>query len=106
MTAAYHPESVLKVQKICQNLRKYELLFLKYKCYFFGVQNKINLSAQYKLLPPYGTSFPAFWHKFCRLLTRVLPHYGASFVPYGPVLKKQTAVQKSVAFSRGCRSLS
>jgi hypothetical protein len=24
MTAAYHPESVQKVQKVCQNLRKYE----------------------------------------------------------------------------------
>jgi len=24
MTVAYHPESVLKVQKVCQNLKKYE----------------------------------------------------------------------------------
>jgi len=31
-----------------------QILFLQYKCYFFGVHNKKNLSAQCKLLPPYG----------------------------------------------------
>jgi len=41
---------------------------------FFGVQNKKNLSAQYKLLPPSGTSFAAvqtfaaLWHEFCHLM--------------------------------------
>ncbi len=61
------------------------MLFLQYKCYFFGVQNKKNSSAQYKLLPPKGASFAALWHEFCRstnfcrLMAQVLP-------PYGPVL--------------------
>jgi len=45
-----------------------QMLFLQYKCYFFGVQNKKNLSVQYKLLPPYGASFTALWHEFYRLM--------------------------------------
>jgi hypothetical protein len=89
MTAAYHPESVLRVQKVCQNLRKYEyLLFLQYKCYFFWCAEQKNLSAQYKRLPPYGTSFAAFLRKFCRLMTQVLPPYGASFAALWPSTKK------------------
>jgi hypothetical protein len=49
---------------------------------FFGVQHKFwcagkkNLSAQYKLLLPFGVSF-------CCLLARVLPPYGACFAALG-----------------------
>ncbi len=81
MTAAYHPESVLNVQK-------------------------------YKLLPSYGASFAAFWCEFCRLMMQILLHYDASFATLWPSTKKQSAVQKSIAFPRGgggvcvCRSLS
>jgi len=32
-----------------------------------------------QVLPPYGTSFAALWHQFCRLMAPVLPPYGASF---------------------------
>jgi len=66
---------------------------LHYKCYFcsanaiFEVQllffwcaeQKKNLSAQYKLLPPYGASFATFWREFCHLMKRVLLPYGMSF---------------------------
>ncbi len=52
-----------------------QMLFLKYKCYFFGVQNNKILSAQYKLLPPYGANFAALW----------------------PSTDKQSAVQKYAA---------
>jgi len=52
--------------------------------------------------------FDAFWPKFCRLMAQVLPPYGASFAGLRCKLcclvastNKQSAVQKSVAFSLG-----
>jgi hypothetical protein len=41
----------------------------------FFVRWKKFLSAQYKLLPPYGASFAALWRGFCRLMACVLPPY-------------------------------
>jgi len=38
----------------------------------FWCAGKTNLSAQYKLLPPYGASFTTLWREF-------LPPYGVSF---------------------------
>jgi len=83
MTAAYRPEcaksseSVPKPEKVLIiAIFAIQMLFLQYKCYFFGVQNKTILSTQYKLLTPYGTSFAAvqtfatLWCKFCRLMTQ------------------------------------
>jgi hypothetical protein len=58
------------------------------KCYFFGVQNKKILSAQYKLLPPYGTSFAAFWREFCHLMKQFFLPNGTSFAALWPSTKK------------------
>jgi hypothetical protein len=66
---------------------------------FFGAHNQKNLSAQYRLLPPYGVSFAALWHKFCHstnfchLMAQILPPYGASFAALWPSTNKQSAVQ-------------
>jgi len=42
---------------------------------FFLCAGKKFLSAQYKLLLPYGTSLAALWSEFCRLMAPVLPPY-------------------------------
>ncbi len=89
-----------------------QMLFLKYKCYFFDVQNKNILSAQYKLLPPYGASFAAFWREFfkkifarstnfCREFPAFLPtfcHLINKFCHLMTNTNKQSTVQRSVAF--------
>jgi len=46
----------------------------------------MSLSAQYKLLLPYGASFAALWHKFCRS-TNFCRLKALVLMPYGPVLK-------------------
>jgi len=69
--------------------------------FFCVCRTKKNLSGQYKLFPLYGISYVTFWREFCRLMTRVLPPYGTSFAALWPSTKKQSAVQKSAAFSRG-----
>ncbi len=46
-------------------------------------------------------TFAALWRKFGRLMPWVLPPYGVSFAALWLSTKKQRAVQKSVAFSRG-----
>jgi len=55
MTAAYHPVSVPKPEKVRI------IAISAVQMLFFGVQNKKILRTQYKLLPPYGTSFAALW---------------------------------------------
>ncbi len=88
MTAAYHPESVLKSSESLPKPEKVwiiaifavQMLFLKYKFYFwstnaifFGVQNKK------KKIERAVQTFAASWHKFCRFLGWVLPPYAMSF---------------------------
>jgi len=55
------------------------------------------LSAQYKLLPPYGASFAALWHRFCRLMACVLPPYVIFEAQYKSLLH---------FLGGGCKSLS
>ncbi len=90
-------ESVLKPEKF------WIIAIFAVQMLFFGVQNKNILSAQYKLLPPYGTCFVTFLHKFCCFMTQVLPPYDLSFAALWPSTNKQSTVQKYVAFSRGGR---
>ena len=84
---------------------------------FFWCAEQKNLSAQYKLLLPYGASFAALWHKFCCLMAQVLPQYkllppyGASFAALWPSTNKQSAVQNPGSKFWGwgvcvCKSLS
>jgi len=75
--------------KSWESMGKYEkmflLLFLRYKWYFFGVQNKFFGVQEEKIecavqtfaasFPPYGASLAALWCKFCHLLAGVLPSY-------------------------------
>jgi len=73
--------SVLKAEKVCKSI--FYLLFLAVQMQFFAVlfwcavqifwcAGKIFLSAEYKLLLPFGVSF-------CHLMVRILPPFGGSF---------------------------
>jgi len=68
-------ESMPKAEKYANSMRKWfnyffwstnAIFWSKYD--IFLVCRKKNLIAQYKLLPPYGTSFATFWWKFFSVL--------------------------------------
>ncbi len=110
-------ESVPKPEKV------WRIAILQYKCYFcstnaiFAVQMLFFCSTNDFLVCQTNflvcrkknfertvQTFAAICHKFCRLMARVLPPYGGSFAVFWsplPSTNEQSAVQKSVAFSRG-----
>jgi len=84
-----------------------QMLFLQYKCYFCSTNTIFFWCAEQKKFERAVQTFAVLWLKFCHLMARVLPQYkllptyGASFAALWPSTKKQSAVQKSVAFSGG-----